>query len=223
MKSGKSEIYLHVGLSKCASTFFQWEVFPNIEGINYINETKMRECGIQIKNGKNIISNDRWSGVPFDSSTNDREIIFNGLKALFPNAKIILGIREKDDMIKSLYSAYIIKGGTKSYDWFMERLSKSEKYDYDKLFSLLSKLFGKNNIHVFRLEELKRNHHSCVKGVCDFMGVEVPKYGNRKYNPKMSNRKIWLCRLLNKIFNSTDVDVPGRHGFYSNKMLMDKL
>ena len=130
-------IYIHVGFHRTGSTFLQTEFFPNIPNSNYINQfdiieelasitttdgfiwenTEIKENTFKSLIEKldstkiNIISAEALSGYPFSKSIN-RSLVFNRIKTMFPEAKIILGIRSQDKLIQSFYSLYIREGGT---------------------------------------------------------------------------------------------------------------
>ena len=111
------KIVIHVGLHKTGTSFLQAEIFPKIKNVNYIG---MLRYGSKIYEDKlNIISDEELSVNPhlppchgnyFDSG--QRNVIAERLQSIFPNAKIILGIRNKDTWLRSVYSQYVKGGGT---------------------------------------------------------------------------------------------------------------
>jgi hypothetical protein len=124
------EIFIHVGLHKTASSFFQMEVFPRFKTIQLIanpmtqrvsafnhliyaddcfyNKTLVEEELNKIKNKKILISDESMTGQPLNMLCNNKTTIANRLAELFPNAKIILFIRGQKALIMSLYSQYLV-------------------------------------------------------------------------------------------------------------------
>ena len=84
-------------------------------------------------NFKPVISNERLCGNPF-SGAYDCYSIANLLKDLFPEAKIIIGIREQNSMIFSHWLRYIASGGTLDLEQYLE----SNNSRYKKLHPLFN-------------------------------------------------------------------------------------
>ena len=90
---------------------------------------------------------------------------------MFPNAKIILGIRKKELIIKSLYSESIKQGWSGDKKEIEKILNI--KYNFDNIFKLLYKLFESNKIYIYPFEDFRKNKHECIKGICNFIGVPI--------------------------------------------------
>ena len=147
-----SHVFIHVGLHKTASTFFQTEVFPHFENticltrpytqqsrgfnkLQFADDTvyQPEELKIELeqinKENKNIIISDEClSGFPQTNYLN-RSLIANRLNKFFPQAEIILFIRGQKNILLSLYNQYVKMGGTEpihNYIWLPK-----EKYTYE--------------------------------------------------------------------------------------------
>jgi hypothetical protein len=164
-------------MHKTATTFLQEEVFSKIEDINFVDcETYFLE-GIPEDNERiTLVSCEELEGNPYFPQTIHRKIIFNGIKSIYPDARIILGIREKFSHIKSLYTQYVRKGGTKSFNEFKKEMLYSPKLDYDRLIETLRCLFGENNVLIYRYEDLKHDPKHCIKIICNYVDVSPPGY-----------------------------------------------
>lgn len=213
------EVYVHIGLHKTGTTFLQNEIFPKMN-VNYIYKWKDEH---RIKKDKNLISNENLSGNPFEQYTDKRNVLLRGIKATYPHGKIILGLRNKKEIIASLYSQWILGGGTESFDFFYTKMVDNPHLDYQKLYRFLRMLFGENNIFIYQYEQLVQHPDEIIERLCDFINVPVPDYMNKRYRKRLDQRKIWLLRFLNKFFEYSYKDNSGRRGMYSNRNLIGKL
>ena len=173
------KIVIHVGYPKTGTSFLQLEVFPKLQSDKL--------C---------IISDESLIGRVFDKDASDMEPIALMLKRLYPKAKIIVGIREQKSMLKSLHNQYLKDGGYLSYEKFLEQNMDLDRLDYDRYINLLKKLFGKNNVWIYRFEDFKNDIDGVIKDMCEFIGCDVPSYDkNKKYAVGWSDRQIRLCRI----------------------------
>ena len=141
------EVYIHLGLHKTASTFFQKKVYPIYKEFNYLhlrdkntlaefNQYVLRENDLFFSkeiaknlfykntNTKQFASNritlceEQFSGFPLFDAYN-RKSIFDRLNSIFPNAKYILVLRNQRDFILSMYGEYLKKGGQETLSDFL--------------------------------------------------------------------------------------------------------
>lgn len=234
------EIYFHIGLHRTATTFLQTKFFPDLIECNFINhfeiyrelinltttdeymwnETNLkdqtkREIESKFKDRINIISAECLTGFPFLKSIN-RSIILNRIKTLFPNAKIILGIREQKAIIQSLYFLYIREGGTLHINDLIKKKDKNyfgytiydnlietidlDAFKYNILIQELFDLFGEENVYVFVLEEFKDNNKSINK-LISFLGLsefELSRIKQKKVNKSYPYNSLEMIRWANK-------------------------
>lgn len=127
-----SKIFIHVGLQKTASTFFQNEIFPFIQGLFYIGRPYTQEnkafnslqyadealynssllqkeieaIRSEARIKPTLISDELFSGYAFWGFAN-RGSIAKRLSKAAPEAEIILFIRNQTDLIDSLYNQYV--------------------------------------------------------------------------------------------------------------------
>ena len=200
-----ANIVIHVGLHKTGTTFLQYEIFSKLKNTNCTfllkYETKIYDDKI------NIISDEELSVNPF-TPTYHREhldcdyrfVIADRLHSIFPDAKIILGIRDKESWVRSIYSQYVKSGGIYSFDIFRKDIFDESFLDFDAYIKCLKGLF--DEVFVYHLEDLKKDNDSFVKNICDFIGAEVPDYESTIYENKLSKRQIKMALFLNRFFAS---------------------
>lgn len=223
-KSGKKpEIILHVGMHKTGTTFFQWNVFHYLD-VNYlwhvfyrswcrdlldptkkIDTKKIKENFSKILHADkiNLITEENIYTSQFAKKDN-RFLLLDRIKEVFPVAKIIFGTRNKDENLVSWYIEYVAVGGVLDFQGFLEHNMNIEKLNYEPYIKKLIEYYGKENIFVYSLEELRQNQKDVVKRMCNFINVDVPK----KYREKPARVGYGLTVLrvslyLNRFFKTT--------------------
>ena len=221
--------YIHIGYPKTGTSFLQFEVFPKIKEIKYWHvggfpkndEKKMRKLLDKIRNineilnikqtkqemeqlldktKPNLISFESLIGEIFDPNYHDMDIIADRLHAVFDNPKIILCIRNKDTMIRSLYSQYIKEGGILEKEDFIRKCCLDMRLNYDRYIKYLKSLFGE--ICILRFEYFKKDVKQFVKDLCSFMNVETPEFENKRYNVSLNQKQLEMLRLINHAFKT---------------------
>ncbi len=143
------DVYIHLGLHKTGTTFFQKIFYPSYPEFNYkhlrakevladFNQYILRENELTFNFDKaaslfyqNLskketieriftLCEEQYSGFPLQDAYN-RKIIFDRLNTFFPNANYILVLRNQKDFIRSMYAEYLKKGGTASLLDFLKR------------------------------------------------------------------------------------------------------
>ena len=205
----ESKIILHIGMQRTGTTFFQHEVFPRLN-IRYITPSffkygeigTLAQCYNFIVKEDTLISNeniycDMWS------QEDDRYTRLYIIKKLFPRAKIIFGVREKESLKKSWYKKSIGVGAVWSYDEFLSKINM-EFFKYEEYIEGLKEMF--KDVYVYKYEEFKKDPRKIIERMCEFMEVEVPeieeKAFKRRWNIGYSKRQIKIARILNKIFKT---------------------
>lgn len=228
------QLFLHIGFHKTATTFLQRAVFPHFGGVNYIKQEviypvlrrimvqdplvfdyQKAQCEIlsHCKDGKNLISAEGLSGNPFLQYMN-RLVILDKLKQMFPNTKIIVGIRCQKDIIVSLYKQYVKVGGTKRISDFIhpkqiigepiQDFLDLETFKYWPYLKRIEEYFGSNNIYIYVYEDLLRDKKEFIKGILNFLGVrDNPYLDDKKYNVGFTNSELTVALFFNRFFRSS--------------------
>jgi hypothetical protein len=233
------DIYVHIGLHKTATTFLQNNLFPLLtEDISYVHPvdfTKQvrdiatldeiifpyNEIRIEIEKIHNnekpiLISSENLSGNPGLKYIN-RGQIFNRLKLLYPNCKIIIGLREQWSLISSMYKLYIQNGGTKPINDYIYNKDKIyhetyfgiynriglDTFNYLPLLDLLHSSFSKENIFVFNFTKFTLDSEKELTRLCNFMNTSMPQEINfNKINQSISWDAVASYRETNKFCKS---------------------
>lgn len=192
------QMIIHVGLPRTGSTFLQKEIFPNIPNVNFMYKPFIRQLKPQ-GDKINIISNENLCNISFKkiSLKNglDTAII---LKKIYPEAKIILIIRNIEDWYKSIYNFTRRYDKSSFEEWYTKSTIGLSEFATElcTYVSTLEELFGKENVLILRYETLRDNPNEFVGQVCDFIGVDMISYNNCKWNPSHSMFKLWCIRQI---------------------------
>ena len=222
------DLFLHVGMQRTGSTFLQYNVFPEINEINLVdfdivnNETcgnkEVKQVMMNLdnadediiskkvtsrfnKNKINLISEENTYCKMF-TKTDRRFSQLEKLKEFFPDAKVIFGTRNKEDLLGSWYVKYVMKGGTLGLKDYLEQVENIKKLDYEPYVEALYKKFGKANVYVYNFEDLTKDTGSFVDDLCDFIGVDKPEFKNVKRNVSYSLNQVKLSLFFNHFFKT---------------------
>lgn len=198
-------LLLHIGYHKTGSTWLQRAVFDNA-GRGFTTETgeprhalvrdfvlpdalaydpaRMRDKFAEARaealaGGKTLVlSHERLSGYP-SSGGHDRRMIADRLRETFPDARILIVIREQRALIRSMYSQHITDGGTGTLARFLARPEPGlgrkpwfdpEVYAFDRLIAYYRGLFGADRILALPFELLTRDPQLFVDRLAAFCG-----------------------------------------------------
>ena len=203
----KGEVFIHVGLPKTGTTFLRTQIFPKIENIVYA-KTPIGFYDVD-RDVKYLLSNESLSGVPFkrfNPYSCNRYLIMDYLNKIYPDAKIILCLRNKETIKKSLYSQYIEQGGLKGFDDFIKYELRDDWMDFDKYVRYIKKYF---DCCIYHFEDLE----SGIEQICNFMDVDVPEYENKICNKGWNGNQKRLGILCNRFWKSPR--------FYIDKYLVE--
>lgn len=198
-------ILIHVGYPRAGSTYLQtwfsqnpsFHYKPNgIGGFSNLNEmAQYAQNSSQIHNYFVVSSEDLsiWKGDfdivgfryrPYDILLYKRNIL-ETLYSLFPKAKVLIITRGFSSLIKSLYSQYIISGGTLSFKDFQKenRTILSVFCNYTDIVKSYRELFGAENLIVLPYELLKENPKAFTSLIEEELNVKDDfEFTNEKIN-----------------------------------------
>ena len=190
----KNKLYIHVGMPRTGTTFLQQEVFPRIKNIDYLEHDLPYLFSI---NPNKLEKTTLYSHEVLSYSFLRDNMAYN-LHHCFPDANIIICVRDSESFKRSMYGMKIIRGYKYDYKHYLSnRLYESDK-DIQNYVALLKKLFP--YVFVYSFDGFKKDVPHTVKRICDFMHVEIPSYTNKKLNHSVPFN---LCRrwmYFNRLF-----------------------
>jgi hypothetical protein len=160
-----------------------------------------------------VVSFERFSGNPFSGGYDSKEIA-NRLAEVFPDARILVVIREQRSMIVSTYKQYVREGGALPARHFIKPpTSKSMRvpwfdlkhFEYHHLLSYYRQLFGSDRVLALTFEQFAADPVAFVQEIAQFAGRPLPADALRslqfeqRSNPSPSAPAIEVRRWLNKL------------------------
>ncbi len=236
---------LHIGMPRAASTYFQNHVFPRVEGFRaYSVETTQyhpvfqkilyqdesifdldqtrAELQTMIESNA-ILSNELFVGQTLYLGSTNRTRTAQRLHALFPDAEILLVMRNQVNLLEALYSIGVYGGNTLSPESFIsfngqegrtrpmyptfQSKESTVSYYYSSIINTYKALFG--DVKVMLFEDFQRDSEGFIDAMCSHFGWKLGgDEVKRKINPTLSERKLSMIRGWNKwkpAFESTRV------------------
>lgn len=134
----------------------------------------------------------------------DRFTIARRLHGIFPDARVLLTIRNQLDVLPSIYGQLLNMGfmGRQSFStWIAAELGKEGNqsrlhlFDYAELIVLYQSLFGAEQLKVMLFEDLRADNDRFISEMCRFMQVDVEpalaryqENQGRNTNPRITRR-----------------------------------
>tara|TARA_B110001469_G_scaffold120366_1_gene128808 strand:+ start:158 stop:1054 length:897 start_codon:yes stop_codon:yes gene_type:complete len=224
----------HIGLHKTATTWFQENYYPNVEEFTVVDRKTVQDDFIEphglnfnaeavaskySKDVNYLYVDEELSGNIHNAGLNGfiTKEIAHRIKSVFPQAEVIIFIRNQEDMIRSIYTQYIKKGGTYTLEKYLHHDENNnhrspmfmfEHLNYFNLVTHYRKIFG-SNCKVYIYEELLKNNELFLENFCNDLSIkQVKNFDATKRNLSYGPFAISLRRMLN-IF--TKKDVPNKY------------
>jgi len=229
---GAKSVLFHVGLPKAASSFLQRHVFPGFSDATFLHPASReisrypkafnsssaflaefetaRQAILEAKHAKVIVSAEGFVGDSYHSFR-DHEAKAAGLKALWPDAAVLLVIRRQDRFCQSLFGQALRKGFPYDPARFLmlendgapaELIARRFDYraaDLDRLVRTYENLFGEPRVFVVPLELLVENSAAFVGAVQSIDNYQLAASpGAKVENKSYSTRGYRAARLLNR-------------------------
>jgi hypothetical protein len=163
-------VFFHVGLGKAASTYLQYEFFPKLEGIHYIQRTRYKKSPQiirQTEEERYLISRE------FDQQLEEECRWFS---AFHPEARVIIIFRRHDGWIASQYRRYLKNGGHRSFKEFFDidedkGLWKQTDLAFFPKISIVEQYFPHSPPLVLFHEDLKKEPFAFFDKLARFCGA----------------------------------------------------
>jgi hypothetical protein len=206
-----SDIIIHIGLPKTATSYLQADVFPFVEDLHLLRGWKSIRKMLSVYNKTILISDESLSGSLYSGDwRNDFSAKIKLIKTTFNNPKIIIGFREQKGFILSSYKQYLHQKGTKDFNSFYNientGLIKIEDLIYESMIEELKLNF--NEIFIYTLDLIKNDFQLFFDQFSEFSGV--PKVDVKSFTSKHRNvgvktiKEIELLIKTNKLNNKLD-------------------
>jgi hypothetical protein len=167
-----------------------------------------------------VVSLERLSGHPFSGGF-DSDRIAERLVDVFPEARVLVVVREQRSIVLSTYKQYVQVGGAVSIERFLDPpRSRSERvpvfdarhFEYHRLVERYRELFGDDCVLALPYELFVRNGRGFVERIAAFAGRPIPdpvldrlRY-RRRTNRARSALTVAAVRRLNRVAVRTEVN-----------------
>lgn len=178
-----------------------------------------------------VISSEVLSGHPFFGGRGS-EIYANRLEQTFPDARILISIRDQFRIIPSVYMQYLQRGGTQSAKAFLDGTDEPgfhgfdpKHFNFDRLVAHYDSLFGRSRVHVLTQEAVSRDPDAAVSDLASF--AELSAFDGLRadakaaYAPSYPEYGAAILRRVNHVRPSILNQAPilslggGRKGVYA--------
>ncbi len=185
----------------------------------------------------NCISYEGLVGDPFNNWFIP-EVRGRRLAKVFPNAKIVITLREQRSYLSSMYGEYLKAGGTYPLkallDWDEGKVGRHEAFvlsqlKYDKIIQYYHDLFGKENVLVLLYEDFCWDRLIYLERICQFVRINTFIPDGADYTKKNVGFKHYLTgsllRHANKLVKSNlhPYHIFPRLFLYTNLMMLDRI
>lgn len=254
------QMLVHVGLHKTGTTWVQQQIFQagSNEHFRY-SEDRTLLRGVwaqpdygdfdpalardQIMQGLQgspdfpvVLSDEILSGLPFHSRFG-QGVIMERIAHTFPQAKILITVREQTSLIYSAYGHYLRGGHTASLDNFLatpkdksalvwRSILDHSYYDYEHLHHLYARKFGAKNVMIAPMEWMIGDTQDFLVVMQKFTGHSWPLPSvttkNRKVNPAWTDLARTYIRVANR-FEDQDARWNKKRKRFSKNAIASKI
>lgn len=213
-----SQVIVHIGLHKTATSFLQRNVFPNLPETIYATNNEFFvpwQKQVVNKNRYLFLSYEGFSGSPWQfnrpkikrrSFISSYEENINALARYFPEASIIVFIREHSGWLRSLYKQYLHEGGTEHFNQFYGKILTPEDLAISTRIKMLREKF--KNIYVLDYQDLKN------EGL-DF----IIKFFQQTYNLELEGESLDNSNYTNKSVSGMKMEYLRRYNYIYTRHL----
>jgi sulfotransferase family protein len=160
-----------------------------------------------------VVSYERLSGHPFSGGYDSKEIA-SRLKDVFPEAKVLVVIREQRSMIVSTYKQYVKAGGPCSLPGFVAPPRSTSMrvpwfdfahFEYEHLLRHYRTLFGEKQVLALAFDQFVRDPQGFVTAIGRFSGLPLDNEllaslpFDARSNPALSAVKVAIKRRRNRL------------------------
>jgi len=222
---------IHIGYPKTATTWFQRVFYPLLNDVfnaerdllstqlifpdvfSYSPENTAKLFSEYSRHRRLVICEELLLGG-LDIGYGSGEFIAqmaNRLKNTFPDAEIVIFIRNQHSVLESAYSHYIKSGGTYSVRKYLglegrfklkfqnHHLFNPAFFNYADVINLYTQLFGRDKVHIFLYEDFRNNPEKFLLNYGEALSLKMPTsvdFGIKE-NVRLSSISVILLRFLN--------------------------
>lgn len=221
------EVTFHIGFMKTATTWLQKTYFPSIQGVTYLGRDHVNNFFLKddelsynpdVLKGyyqkeypsgtRLILSSERILGSLNMGYRNGSFLKCNvdRIANVFPDARIILFIRNQENLISSSYIQYVRNGGNFPVHRYLFANENSlfcfQYLEFHKTIEYLKRKF--KSVYVFVYEDFENNPWEFIQKFGKQLNFEThisKEQLHKRQNQSMRNGFLYLYRLLNFFYD----------------------
>jgi hypothetical protein len=227
---------LHIGYHKTATTWMQRQLFMPVHGYRQLCgheevfrhivqphglcfDPKPMQALIATAREKvapgevGVVSSEILSGHPIFGGR-ESEVYAERLAQIFPEAKILISIRNQMNILPSVYLQYVLRGGTMPADRFFEGTNEigyfgfsAVHFEYDRLVGHYQNLFGEKNVYILPQEKLRTDLNESMAHLANFSGnnryAELTENAKNPVGQSYPEYSVPILRRINHVQSST--------------------
>ncbi len=215
---------VHIGYHKTATSWFQKNFYPHVRNATYLNRKRVRDVflnttafsfdpdkarqELQVDDRPIICEEDLCghydNGGLLESLSKD---VAYRISAVYPDAQIVIFIRNQLDMIRSTYLQYVRGGGTWSLSrflspyargsiyarrWYKKPMLSLDHFAYQHLIHHYQSVFGPSRVHVFCYEDFAADVPGFIERFAHRLDLDGP-FDQLNHEPR--NKSLGLVSL----------------------------
>lgn len=198
------------------------------DSIDFSEELNIRRIRLTLDDIGNRFNKVLISSEAFSNNVADRGLIAHRLKVIFPDAKIIIIIRNQVDALKSMYTflcAQLGKNinlsyGRPSVQSFDQWINEQESFfprsyintlKYDQLIFKYKTLFGKENVKTLLYEHLKKSPSQFFSEIEDFVEAKIKFNSDPQFVPSRNKSPTRNALIYYKLRQKFPNIVPSKY------------
>ena len=199
-------LYLHVGLHKTGTTYFQADVFPYWRGLRYLRSLSV-EGFLKVPQEEICLASREGLSGGVLAHQAEKLLFLKRLSRMFPDAQIIISFRQHSSYINAIYSQYLRYGGTLPFQEFFDLdhdngLIKRDDVHFKSYVDGIRNYWGRPPF-VFLLTEIKENKSQLMTDLGSFFGRPPPApetLPSRPRNLSLGAKQAETLRRINRFF-----------------------
>ncbi len=236
MRSDSARVLLHVGLHKTGTTWLQNRVFVDerlgfaapwggladiavqefllvdplhFDAASVAQRLLPRLSEAAARGLVPVFSHEALSSRPHEGLYH-AAVVAERLRAVFPGARVVIGLREQNALLLSLYRQHVRNGGRFTLEQFLGLGSEPagwappcrlDFFEFDRFVTLYQRHFGRESVLVLPLEMLARDPTEYLRSLRQFAGLsgDPAPPSPEAENAGWGARTLATMRLLNHL------------------------
>lgn len=220
-----SNVLIQIGFPKTGSTYLQewfkahpsimyggksilgfydsWEIERYVQQATYFQYHTIKLSAIGLRGNVHQM-------IQSDFANNQIDVyqsrLAEAMYRLFPTAKVLIVTRGFKSMLASLYTEYIVTGGTAPFSAFFEQYKPGilKAYNYDNLVRCFQTVYGEENVIVLPFELLQDDPNKFIQSIERALQIENSiQFATSKVNASPSKKYLYAnLRLSNFVYKS---------------------